>query len=66
MKNYLCAAAYVYVLWNFFLDRLEFEELALEQFFGQEYRDFRCKVPTRIPFLDRALAKRLGQPIDTG
>jgi protein-S-isoprenylcysteine O-methyltransferase len=59
MKNFVCAVAYVLVLWNFFLERLSIEEPALEEFFGGKYREFRSQVPTRIPFLDSALEKRL-------
>ena len=49
--NKLCAAGYAVVLWRFFRARIEGEEGALVQFFGQEYRDYRARTGTWIPLI---------------
>ena len=59
LKNLFCAVCYMLVLYFFFLERLELEEYALEKFFGRAYREYRSKVGSKIPFLDKILAKRL-------
>lgn len=51
LLNPFCAVAYAAVAWKFFDDRIRTEEVPLERFFGQEYRDYRARVPTRIPFI---------------
>ena len=39
------------ISWQFFHDRIPYEELHLERFFGKDYVDYRQRVPTRIPFI---------------
>jgi len=38
--------------WQFFRQRIAFEEEQLRYFFGQDYDDYASKVPIRIPLLD--------------
>ncbi|KAJ4460107.1 putative protein-S-isoprenylcysteine O-methyltransferase [Paratrimastix pyriformis] len=49
--NPVCVAAFAYVSWYFFYDRIRYEEYYLVRFFGQEYEQYRKEVPTRIPFI---------------
>lgn len=39
------------VLWRFFSRRIEYEEVRLVLFFGDEYLKFRSKTSSRIPFI---------------
>ncbi|XP_074604294.1 isoprenylcysteine carboxylmethyltransferase ste14 [Brevipalpus obovatus] len=41
--------------WKFFDERVDFEESLLIRFFGQEYRNYQKKVPTRLPFVKGSL-----------
>lgn len=51
LKNPLSVVAYIYVLWNFFNDRIIYEEEYLVKFFGKDYEEYRARTPTRIPFI---------------
>jgi protein-S-isoprenylcysteine O-methyltransferase len=49
--NPLCIAAYAFVAYKFFEDRIETEEEALIRFFGNDYREYRAKTIVGIPFI---------------
>ncbi|SPQ22303.1 7d2edfe2-140c-42e7-a3ef-a09a37378eec [Thermothielavioides terrestris] len=51
MGNAVSFVGYAVVLWRFFRDRIRREEELLVGFFGDEYLDYRRRVPTRIPFV---------------
>lgn len=51
MGNVVSFVGYAVVLWRFFSDRIRREEELLVGFFGEEYLDYRRRVPTRIPFV---------------
>jgi protein-S-isoprenylcysteine O-methyltransferase len=53
LANPICALGFAYQAWSFFADRIprEEKELSSPEFFGQEYVDFRNRVPTLIPFI---------------
>jgi len=51
LLNPLCTAAFVYVSWNFFKDRIAFEEETLVKHFGEKYQDYKKRVPTLIPLI---------------
>lgn len=44
--------------WQFFRQRIAFEEEQLRYFFGQDYEDYASKVLIRIPLLDWTFADR--------
>ena len=49
--NPLCLAAYTYVSWLFFKSRIEDEEIALLNFFGEKYIRYQQEVGTGLPFI---------------
>ncbi|KAL2164643.1 hypothetical protein VTH06DRAFT_3860 [Thermothelomyces fergusii] len=51
MGNPLSLVGYALVLWRFFSSRIRVEEDYLVAFFGQEYVEYRKRVPTWIPFV---------------
>ncbi|KAK3943061.1 Isoprenylcysteine carboxyl methyltransferase family-domain-containing protein [Diplogelasinospora grovesii] len=51
LGNVVSFFAYAAVLWKFFSTRIRHEEELLVKFFGDEYIDYRDKVPTMLPFV---------------
>ncbi|GAA6011099.1 hypothetical protein JCM8202_003895 [Rhodotorula sphaerocarpa] len=51
LGNPICVIVFVASLQYFFSSRLRTEERYLVKFFGQQYEDYRRRVPTRIPFV---------------
>lgn len=51
LGNPICVIAYIVVVWNFFNDRIAYEEEKLIDFFGDEYRKFKARTPSGIPFI---------------
>jgi len=51
LANPVCFFGFLYVLWNFFNDRIEYEERMLVHFFGNEYEEYRKRVGTWLPFI---------------
>lgn len=49
--NPICFVGYTVASWNFFQDRILYEEALLIRFFGAQYVEFQAKVPIGIPFL---------------
>ncbi|KAK3676159.1 farnesyl cysteine-carboxyl methyltransferase [Recurvomyces mirabilis] len=49
--NKVCFLGYAYVLWTFFSRRIRAEERTLIQFFGDDYRAYKKRVGTLIPFV---------------
>jgi protein-S-isoprenylcysteine O-methyltransferase len=49
--NPISTMLFARISWQFFHDRIPYEELHLERFFGKDYVDYRQRVPTRIPFI---------------
>jgi protein-S-isoprenylcysteine O-methyltransferase len=47
--NLICSFGFAYVLWRFFSDRISDEEPLLISFFGEEYLEYKKKVPILIP-----------------
>uniref|UniRef100_A0A7N4V1L8 Protein-S-isoprenylcysteine O-methyltransferase n=2 Tax=Sarcophilus harrisii TaxID=9305 RepID=A0A7N4V1L8_SARHA len=51
LANPICGIAYALTVWRFFRDRTEEEEISLIHFFGEEYLEYKKKVPTGLPFI---------------
>ncbi|XP_028663250.1 protein-S-isoprenylcysteine O-methyltransferase [Erpetoichthys calabaricus] len=49
--NPVCLIGYTLVSWRFFRERIEEEEMTLVHFFGQDYLDYKRRVPTGLPFI---------------
>ncbi|KAG9636771.1 farnesyl cysteine-carboxyl methyltransferase, partial [Aureobasidium melanogenum] len=49
--NKICCVSYLIILWFFFKDRINHEEQDLVKFFGDDYRSYRHRVGTGIPFI---------------
>lgn len=49
--NPICGVVYALTVWRFFRDRTEEEEISLIHFFGDEYLDYKKRVPTGLPFI---------------
>ncbi|KAK1801776.1 hypothetical protein P4O66_022422 [Electrophorus voltai] len=49
--NPVCTVAYSLASWRFFRERVEEEELSLIHFFGEDYIEYKKKVPTGLPFI---------------
>lgn len=49
--NPICLVGYTLASWHFFEDRITDEEEFLIQFFGDEYVEYKRRVPTGIPFI---------------
>mmetsp|Transcript_30171 Transcript_30171/g.21916 ORF Transcript_30171/g.21916 Transcript_30171/m.21916 type:complete len:119 (-) Transcript_30171:81-437(-) len=53
LGNPISFAAFLYVSWSFFLDRIPGEEYNLVKFFGDEYVNYCKRTPVLIPFLEK-------------
>ncbi|CAD6891657.1 unnamed protein product [Tilletia controversa] len=51
LANPISALGFVVVLYRFFSDRIQKEEMFLLRFFGKAYEDYRKRVPTLLPFI---------------
>eukprot|EP01132_Coremiostelium_polycephalum_P007676 gene7676-9444_t len=51
LLNPICFVAYIYASYSFFSDRIEVEEEYLIDFFGNDYKQYRKKVWSGIPFI---------------
>ncbi|KAG0137156.1 Isoprenylcysteine carboxyl methyltransferase family-domain-containing protein [Tuber indicum] len=51
LGNPVCFMGYSLVLWKFFSSRIRGEEELLVEFFEDEYREYRARTPTFIPFI---------------
>jgi len=51
LQNPISFIGYALVLWRFFFSRIKAEEWALVKFFGDDYRQYRQRVGTKIPFI---------------
>ncbi|OAP58305.1 hypothetical protein AYL99_07395 [Fonsecaea erecta] len=51
LGNRICFVIYAVVLWKFFHHRIVHEERHLVSFFGEDYIEYRKRVPVRIPFI---------------
>ncbi|RYP55239.1 hypothetical protein DL769_010208 [Monosporascus sp. CRB-8-3] len=51
LGNIVCLVAYTIVLWKFFSARVKHEEAYLVRFFGDDYVEYKKKVPTMMPFI---------------
>ena len=51
LLNPCCLLLFTIVSWNYFADRITDEETQLIQFFGDDYKKYRQKTPTWIPFI---------------
>ncbi len=51
LANPLALAVFFASLWRFFSARIRGEEAYLIEFFGQEYKDYKKRVGTKIPFI---------------
>uniref|UniRef100_A0A3Q3XDV3 Protein-S-isoprenylcysteine O-methyltransferase n=1 Tax=Mola mola TaxID=94237 RepID=A0A3Q3XDV3_MOLML len=49
--NPVCILGYTIASWRFFRERIEEEELSLIHFFGEDYVEYKKKVPTGLPFI---------------
>jgi len=49
LQNPVCFLGYAVVSWRFFRARIEDEEWALLNFFGQDYLDYQARVGTLLP-----------------
>lgn len=50
--NPISTLLFARISWQFFHERISYEEVHLERFFGVDYVDYRRQVPTRIPFIE--------------
>jgi protein-S-isoprenylcysteine O-methyltransferase len=51
LGNPICIVAYALASWQFFKDRIPFEEMALENMYGKKYEDYKKKTIIGIPFI---------------
>ncbi|MBN3323304.1 ICMT methyltransferase, partial [Atractosteus spatula] len=49
--NPVCVLGYTLASWRFFRERIEEEEISLIHFFGEDYLEYKRKVPTGLPFI---------------
>ncbi|XP_067826314.1 protein-S-isoprenylcysteine O-methyltransferase [Heptranchias perlo] len=52
--NPICIVGYMLASWRFFRERIEEEEITLIQFFGEDYEQYKRRIPTRLPFIKGA------------
>ena len=52
LANPVCTIGYTMASWKFFNERIEYEELNLISFFGQDYIDYQRRVGTGLPFIE--------------
>ena len=50
--NPVCLVGYIVAAWTFFKSRIEYEELMLLNFFGDDYVTYQKQVGTGLPFID--------------
>lgn len=51
MQNPVSFVGFAVVLWKFFSSRIKVEEAALIRFFGDDYKRYKARVGTKIPFI---------------
>jgi protein-S-isoprenylcysteine O-methyltransferase len=53
LGNPICFVAYAFLLWKFFSSRIKMEEYQMQRqgFFGENYAEYKKRVPTMIPFI---------------
>lgn len=51
LVNPLCTGIYAIASWSFFKNRIIVEEESLINFFGEEYIEYKRKVPSGLPFI---------------
>jgi protein-S-isoprenylcysteine O-methyltransferase len=51
LSNLLSTIIAAIAAWQFFADRIPYEEERLQQFFGEAYVTYRLSTPTRLPFI---------------
>lgn len=49
--NPISTIAFAIVVWQFFAERIPYEEFFLKQFFGSDYEDYALRVPSGVPFV---------------
>ncbi|XP_021300311.1 protein-S-isoprenylcysteine O-methyltransferase B-like [Herrania umbratica] len=49
--NPISTIAFAIVVWQFFAERIPYEEYFLKQFFGSDYEDYALRVPSGVPFV---------------
>ncbi|XP_067423171.1 protein-S-isoprenylcysteine O-methyltransferase [Emydura macquarii macquarii] len=52
--NPICVVGYTLASWRFFRERIEEEEITLIHFFGEDYLEYKKKVPSGLPFIKGA------------
>jgi len=62
--NPICLVAYTYVSWRFFKHRIETEEIALLNFFGNEYVEYQKNVPTGLPLIKGWIIDKVISDVD--
>ncbi|OBZ82331.1 Protein-S-isoprenylcysteine O-methyltransferase [Choanephora cucurbitarum] len=51
LMNPICFGLFVYWLQRFFSERIQYEEHTLDRFFGQEWKEYKQKTPTLMPYI---------------
>lgn len=51
LANPICFILYIIASWIFFKERIYLEEIALINFFGEDYIRYQKKVPCGLPFI---------------
>jgi protein-S-isoprenylcysteine O-methyltransferase len=49
IANPICTVLFTCISWYFFYYRIRYEEISLVEFFGEDYRQYRKKVPSGLP-----------------
>lgn len=63
LSNPICLVGYTWASWNFFANRIPYEEEHLVHFFGIEYIKYRDSVGVGIPFLNSVSSPKLNSPL---